>query len=504
MNIKKISRWFLLLLLLPISTSAQNGYLPLLQEGRTWRYEYRTIDWGNTTEEMAQKGDYTYNTEEYAWYVGGDTVVDGRSCKKIYYVFGDKKGAHLWACAEENERKVLVRLEDSDDVVLPAFTTRLPAGEWTLLHDFSAGVDNYVECGALPYGTWTVKDDGLASLHGVSRRCLMLANANQSMPDYEVEGIGTSHGLFYFENIINNGSATVYIGCYDGSDCLVTASDFFDIKIGVALSAQSFCYSVECNMPHWVGGTLVETSEMEWLTEISEQTYSIDGKTYVKVSSHPMPYPTTARRAAATAGDDGLRYYTLGIRRADGKVYVNHAEYLDHLSKTGFSEYEEGFLGNPDYVPYHLTGDGEMILYDYTMEVGDTYRHVEGYDDVSVVAKDFVTLNDGMEHRRLTLSNGLVLVEGLGCINSTGLLLDYLNPATDRGWISACLQWSMADDNSYIYKADGYKPPVNGIETVDTPSQPSAGQSYDLQGRRVSGPTSKGIHITDGKKTVVP
>ena len=89
--------------------------------------------------------------------------------------------------------------------------------------------------------------------------------------------------------------------------------------------AQSLCYSVKCIMPHWVGGTLVETSEIEWLTDLSGQTYSLDGKTYVKVSSHPMSYPTTARRAATTAGDDGLRYYTLGIQKTH---CINRARFV--------------------------------------------------------------------------------------------------------------------------------------------------------------------------------
>lgn len=260
-----------------------------------------------------------------------------------------------------------------------------------------------------------------------------------------------------------------------------------------------FCYQLTINCLHWEQGILYPTMDFEWIISCYDNEVSIDGKTYYMFYSRPAAYPTTSRSAGKTAGDDGLRYYTLGIRKADGRVYVNYAEYLDHLSKTGFSELEEGFLGNPDHVPYHITDDGEMILYDYTMEVGDQYRHVDGYEDVSVVEKDMVTLNDGAEHRRLTLSNGLVLVEGLGCINSTGLLLDYLNPATDNNWLGASLAY-VETDSGYLFKDETYTPHVDGVMTIhNSPELPSQ-LAYDLQGRRLSSPPTKGIYIQDNKK----
>lgn len=108
-----------------------------------------------------------------------------------------------------------------------------------------------------------------------------------------------------------------------------------------------FCYQLTINCLHWEQGILYPTMDFEWIISCYDNEVSIDGKTYYMFYSRPAAYPTTSRSAGKTAGDDGLRYYTLGIRKADGRVYVNYAEYLDHLSKTGFSELEleEGGTG---------------------------------------------------------------------------------------------------------------------------------------------------------------
>ena len=266
---------------------------------------------------------------------------------------------------------------------------------------------------------------------------------------------------------------------------------------------HSFIYQYTDSVSYWKNGVHYDTDDYNWLIHYDErEAYSIDGKTYMKVHSEPEVLPTSARgtNRLASLGDTEPRNYTLGIRKADGKVYVNHAEYLDHLSKTGFGEFVMGFLGNPNYVPYHLTDDGEMILYDYTMEVGEQYRHVEGYDDIMVTNKDAVILKDGKEHRRLELSNGLVLVEDLGCINSAGLLLDYLNPTDDCRWLNASLKYVLKGDNC-LYA--GVTPPaIDNIEKITHPKSLQV-QASDLQGRRITGTPHPGIYIQQGRKQMV-
>ena len=161
--------------------------------------------------------------------------------------------------------------------------------------------------------------------------------------------------------------------------------------------------------------------------------------------------------------------------------------------------------GNPEYIPYHLTDDGEIILYDYNMEAGDSYRHVEGYQDITVVSKDMVTLADGEHHRRLTLNNGFVLIEGLGCINSAGLLLDYLNPSQEyQQRFSYLNTFYEAGIETFSFKEGPIVVVNQGIVNTKSFSNRTTDSSlFDLQGRRLTTQPRRGLYIKDGRKMVV-
>ena len=187
---------------------------------------------------------------------------------------------------------------------------------------------------------------------------------------------------------------------------------------------------------------------------------------------------------------------SLGVRREGGRVYVDKEEYLAHLSR-GF-DFSQPSFGTPDYLPYPETYDGELILYDYNKEVGEKYA-VSVDEDIIVEAKDNVTLSDNTEHRRLTLSNGLVLIEGIGCINSDGLLFDYLYHAKgDAENFSFLEQVTEYDRNKkeetilYEYLPDW----LQGISSV-VYERGGHGVFFDLQGRRQAG-ASHGVSIVRG------
>jgi hypothetical protein len=143
------------------------------------------------------------------------------------------------------------------------------------------------------------------------------------------------------------------------------------------------------------------------------------------------------------------------------------------------------------------------------MEVGDRYRHVDGYDDISVVKKDFVAYNDGLSRRRLTLSNGLILVEGIGCINSNGMLIDYLNPEAayqnNYTYLDRCMD-GLQQEVIYDYRSAGLHIAdwdALGVNAVVS-QKPNAKQGMcDLQGRRLTTQPRRGIYVKDGKKVVV-
>ena len=144
----------------------------------------------------------------------------------------------------------------------------------------------------------------------------------------------------------------------------------------------------------------------------------------------------------------------MGLREENGKVLVNYEEYINYLKRLDYEHTEAYYKelaeqmgkdiklkdgktmetdnwvegGDVNYIPYPLTDDGEMVLYDFTMQVGDKFRSVAGHDDISVIKVGTVTTVGNIERRKLTLSNGLVLIEGVGCINSPSRLFTYLNP----------------------------------------------------------------------------
>ena len=260
--------------------------------------------------------------------------------------------------------------------------------------------------------------------------------------------------------------------------------------------------------------------DLEWNFVLSDfHPIEINGKTYMRIGHWPFGY-TGTRRA-----NDGERpewrtkrdYFSIVVRREGGRVYTNREDYLYyqrwHLSPDYYTISNDGSLfslGNPDYLPYHLTADStELILYDYNMKVGDSYRHVDGYEDISVVKKDTVAYNDGLPRRRLKLSNGLILVEGIGCINSNGMLIDYLNPeAKYQGnytYLERC-QDGLGKETIYDCESAGLHIAewnASGVVSVANQTPSAKNGYYDLQGRRLTTQSRRGLYIKDGRKMVV-
>ena len=261
----------------------------------------------------------------------------------------------------------------------------------------------------------------------------------------------------------------------------------------------------------------VQEENIEFFYVSPIRKIALDGREYIFVGHEPMAFPMDSRsyrKEMTMSGPKRLRRsYSIGIRREDGRVYTNRDDFLYYQSYY----YDNGYVSspwllsfsNPNYQPYHLTDDGsEVILYDYTMEVGDSYRHVDGYEDIIVTEKDTVAFLDQIPRRRLTLSNGLVLIEGLGCTNSNGMLIDYLNPAENRQdyytYLDVATDAGQSatfydHDSAGVYVADLNDLVVNGISHVSSPKPVS---TIDLQGRRLTGIPARGLYIRDGKKMV--
>ena len=114
---------------------------------------------------------------------------------------------------------------------------------------------------------------------------------------------------------------------------------------------------------------------------------------------------------------------TIGIRDEGGRIYVDKEEYLDLMTDKYFWSY----VGRSDSLPYETTPDGELVLYDFNKNAGEVYCKMPDGSELTVTKVDTLKTEDGVSRRRLTLSNGLDLIEGVGCTNSEGFLLFWLN-----------------------------------------------------------------------------
>ena len=250
-------------------------------------------------------------------------------------------------------------------------------------------------------------------------------------------------------------------------------------------------------------------------------TKEMRGKTYYVLNHHKLPFTTGGGYSYMDTSEyDFFReppHIEIGIREEGGRVYVDREEYLTLLAD---GTYLSRHGGRADHLPYEQTEDGELVLYDFNMNVGDKYPSVDGCDDITVTAIETVRTDDGRERRQLQLSNGLHIIEGIGCIDSRGEFLFYLNPSEReqafvylRGYMHRS---SNPEENKDILfwdilnNWDSWVPPT-AVKSVKKDSFLKSSALYDLQGRRLdsvgAGPVParlrKGVYIENGRKVVV-
>ena len=167
---------------------------------------------------------------------------------------------------------------------------------------------------------------------------------------------------------------------------------------------------------------------------------------------------------------------TIGIRDEGGRIYVDKEEYLDLMT----DKYFWSHIGRSDSLPYETTPDGELVLYDFNKNAGEVYCKMPDGSELTVSKVDTLKTEDGVSRRRLTLSNGLDLIEGVGCTNSEGFLLFWLNAKHAYTYYSTdyflLLTFGVKGDNAHYILARDY----------DTTIKEKNGRYYKMltQGRR--------------------
>ena len=499
-------------LLCQMSAVAGN-YKPILKDGRSWNYievhqESVAIDLDG---HIVDVDDPRWNSDEEEWYTF-TTVMD--TISRTYYINGTETiDNRLCYKSFSSTSSSFGYLYEEDGKVYGWRN-----GEWVL------GMDVTLEVGdACPNRPeMRIQSVDTINVRGEQYRRLWLGYSDDEGKCYWIEGMGsTTYGSFppiestpYPFSLRWNGIVSVY----DGDTCIFERKDFHRPSIStpqddgqISPNGMAWVYR---SLDNWqqAGDTVYCNGGQVWsfITD-EDNTIERNGHRYVCMRSEEMGTATNRSRMRSS-NDVGT--YTIALRRADRRVYVDREEFVHYQQQSFFStgvlpDHYLWTFGDPSYFPYRLTDDGqEVILYDYTMEVGDTYAHVEGHDDITVVAKDMVATQDGDGRRRLTLSNGLVLVEGLGCLNSNGLLLDYLNPAreyqTNFSYLDKCYadaEFSMLLYGCTLALVDNRQADLDSPAAVHTTLANDI--LHDLQGRRVQGQPRPGVYIHDGRKLVV-
>ena len=156
--------------------------------------------------------------------------------------------------------------------------------------------------------------------------------------------------------------------------------------------------------------------------------------------------------------------------------------------------------------------DDEVILYDFTLGVDDTFG--------STSIREVSTVNVGGEPRKLiTLATGHRLLEGIGSL--TGGFFEYMKaPLWLPGFTGICTTYlrlyeendllvlEQSSEETYDYlltEEDVQDYLLTGIRDgiVKQVDDKTTGPIHDLQGRKLHGKPTKGIYIQNGKKYVV-
>ncbi len=190
-----------------------------------------------------------------------------------------------------------------------------------------------------------------------------------------------------------------------------------------------------------------------------------------------------------------MKPHELALYEKGGRVFLADSHYDDYMHDI-----------HPKISSHYKTREGRItyyhiLLYDFTLGVGDRYP-CKG--EVYVRETGTLTTRDGISRKTLLLTNGLVIVEGIGCINSPLGLFAYQN-----------IEEGQALDAKATLASFGYVNKDGGIDSVYENGDMALDNIFpyqkgdiltkaihDLSGRQLNAIPQKGIFIKDGRKYV--
>lgn len=462
--------YYLIFMLSCFSLHVKSQATDLLANGRIWNL-------------------YNVGKADYYGYmcIDGDTVVGGKPCKILWQhwkdnVITDGK-TYVYRCMYQEGKRVY-----SYDSQNSCFY---------LLYDYGANIGDTVRWGREPCDTLVVTAVDSVCLRERYLRRVTFLNVSKEKDPYSYE---THDGYV--------GQWIEGIGGKDGVDSRPYESDSYflrlkDCREGEDVTCDSRLFSEEAGRyslrmlsynPVWsfsiMGGKGISSPRSETIIRKEVKMLSNGGMGMRGYIPHVILNVRTVAGNETEESDHELPLYEEG-----GRVFIAEDNFDRYLSDT-HPEIGSPYKTREGRVAYY-----HLLLYDFTLGVGDRYPCT---GEVYVRETGTLTTRDGISRRTLLLSNGLVIVEGIGCINSPFGLIAYQN--TEEG---------QALDAKGTLASFGYVNKDGGVDTIyesgdaflDDILLPwqrpfSPGAVHDLQGRRIIGVPQKGVYIQNGRKYV--
>ena len=489
----------ILFLCLPLSIIAQNDYYPLVSEGKTW--------------EIAHVGMLPSQQEKWFFMLSGDTIINGVNYKKLYQE--NNQGAVYYRAMREEGRKVYCIPRDSQ--------------EEHLLFDFGMQVGDSVYClgGDRFDNGFIIETPVDESQEGMVRLMKLIGtdtytnkegldlqryhfsvmirsrHADGSVTEYEeqspvawIEGIGSRNDYTFNSWYVEMVSSYSWMltKCYD-NDHLFYEVDANNTTNSLLYPDNNweYWYRLYCSPNNYFMGGKSEELHFMGKETVDGLEYCILEKNEAWLDSnegHWCLFNSQSEKRAARS--DALRMFHL--READGKILMLKDEYASYLSSA--------YNLMPD-LESMMYGENEIVLYDFTLSVGDKYP-MPG--DVTIESIDCVDTGHGRA-KEYVLSNSLSIVAGVGCVNSVGGLIAYQAVDETESWSAGTLLLYSVKVNDgetdYFYFVNNEK--INQLNDIHTQiiQHPRFHCIYDLTGRRLTSPPTRGIYIQNGKKLVV-
>ena len=390
-------------------------YRPFVEEGKTW-VERESVY-------VPYMGGLT--TLKKSFTISGDTLIGQMPCKRLTCETIDRiQGTREYdviGIYEENKRVYFIPQGGTDPLLLYDFDA--PIGDTLTVYSLNRG--NISSCKMV-----VMRRNEMGTVVG------NLTYKEVLHHDYFwewtwIEGVGSEDGPM--ENMTfgpEKGGWHWLENCCVGDEVL--------FHQGNVISYHPFIQEGK----HWEYGFMYNYDELwlpagepfaseSWLVTDRE---NIDGKAYWKLSrfSTFAHVKNMWRPAVGSENQSEVTGEVIAIREQDGKVYARKDQYLALLKALYPKEVHPDV--NPDnFYVAEAEDPAEVLLYDFSLEEGDKYPCL---GDVYVETVDRYITSDDRCHKMMRLSNGAILVEGIGCVNSIGGIVIYQNLENIREYFS--------------------------------------------------------------------